>query len=653
MNIIAISVPLCAVFVLFIAYALSSWVSRAAAGTDKMKETASCIKEQIYVFRKQEYRILPFVLLVFFLFIGFLTDWKTGGLFLLGAILSVIASSKAMRAAILGNTRAAAYAKEGGMSRALRISFRSGAVFGLCTVGLALLGTGAVYLLLGAKMASFIAGLAFGASLTVAFECISGGLYLESMSYFFRKGGKLGDAAGMTADLFSSYIAAITAAIVISSTAVQLIPAAGNAFLLSPMTGTLYPLALLSIGAIGSALFGVFVRGKGGKVPSATLYIGVILNAVIVLIAGLALSWIFFEGINCGIAVVLGLIFGLTIGKITELISSVSGKHIIRLAGYSRNGTISVLLTGFAAALLSSIWPVLGLIIVVFLAKGVAGTYGIALAAVGALSVTGMMLAAEGFGLVNESAAWIARLTGLSNDVKSITDKLEAVGKRALTAGKGFSAGTAALTVAALLFAYATQSGLLESNLLTARAVIGLLAGCSMPFILSSLLLHTIGKNYDRSDEEKEKELASDEDIMRVVCNADEQVKEQRKFLSKTAMQETAAPILTTITAPFVVGILFGSQALAGFLTGAFCTGLLLVVICGNAGNLFGAVKKYIEADHYGGKGGDSHRAVLIGAHFGDVLNTVVGPSINALVKVMVIEALLFAPVFHAVGGLF
>jgi K(+)-stimulated pyrophosphate-energized sodium pump len=290
---------------------------------------------------------------------------------------------------------------------------------------------------------------------------------------------------------------------------------------------------------------------------------------------------------------------------------------------------------------------------VVFLAKGVAGTYGIALAAVGALSVTGMILAAEGFGLVNESAAWIARLTGLPNEVKNITDKLEAVGKRALTAGKGFSSGTAALTVAALLFAYATQSGLTESNLLTARTVIGLLIGSSVPFILSSLLLHTLGKNYDRTDEEKEKELASDEDIMRIVCSADEQVREQRGILSKTAMQETVVPVLLTIAAPFVIGILFGSQALAGFLTGAFCTGLLVVVICGNAGSLFGAVKKYIEADHYGGKGGESHRAVLIGAHFGDVLNTVIGPSVNALIKVMVIEALLFAPVFHAVGGLF
>ena len=650
MNVIAISVPLCAVFVLFIAYALSAWIAKAPEGTDRMREIADFIRETAFAFRKREYKMMIPIALVVFLLLALLLDWKTAGLFLLGILLSCAAGSVAAGSAAKGNLRAALLAKEGGFSRAQRIAFRSGAVFGLCAVGFGLLGSGIAFLVFGVKTASVIGGFGFGACLNVLFERIAETIHRKSMPAVLRKGTAIGEAAGMTADLFSSYTAAIIAIIMLSSTAVQIMPSFGNAFLLDPMTGALFPLSLLGVIAIGSALAAIIVRGKGGANPTATLHVGIAFNVVILLAASLILSWIFFEGLNCGLTVILGLLYALAVAQVTSMTSKDGGRNVKRISVFGGAGPVAVIQTVFSAAFFSSLWSVLLLAGVLFLAKAIAGTYGIALAAIGALSVTGMMLSAEGFGLVSDNAGWIARAAGISAEGKTVIEKLEMTGKRVVMSGKGFSTGAVALTLVALVFAYCGLSGLTSVDLMTSRGVIGILFGSTVPFLAVSLLLDSLARVAGNAGDKKdacETESFEEFDLRRA------EWKLREKTSSRNALKETANVGLLAIMAPLLTGLLFGTQALAGFLIGVMTTGLLLATATGNAGNLFENVKKYIEADHYGGRGSESHQASMIGERLGCGLKDLVGPSFNALARIMAVEAVLLAPVFQAVNGLF
>ncbi|MDD3349665.1 MAG: sodium/proton-translocating pyrophosphatase [Eubacteriales bacterium] len=649
MKIIAICLPISSVILLLVAYALSAWVKKAVKSNDMMQEIGDAIKLQVNVFRKKEFKMLLPLIFLSTLLVGLIVDWLTAAVFLLGMLLSFLASFLSVLAATGGNVRAAFLAKEGGLSRTMRLSFRSGAIIGLCTIGFCLLGSSVVFLALGVKTVFYIGGFGFGAALVSCFEQIGEGFFIKSLLEFQRKGSEVVTAAGLSADLFSSYAGAVIAAIVVSATAVQIMPAAGNAFLLDPMAGALFPLSLLTAGALGSILAVILVRGKGGDHATATLHIGIVFNAIVVLIAAFSLSWIFFQGINCALAVVLGLIFALTVGRIAEITSAMSSKQIKQIAEKSVSGAASVLMMGFSVAFLSSLWPVLCLVITIFAAKALAGIYGVALAAVGALSVTGMMLAAHSFGLVTENAGFVAKIVGISNDVKNTTDKLEATGRKTLMTGQGFSAAVTALTLIALFFAYTERAGLEVIDVLTSRAIIGLLIGSFLPFVFSSLLLNALAHKKALSDADKGGNDAGTEETL---CQMEEAEMTVRKALAKAAMKDSFIAIAIGVAVPFAVGIFLGTSALGGLLLGTFCSGTLHVLANESAGNLFSTVRKYIEADHYGGKGSEAHKACIIGDTFGDPLKSLIGPSLNTLIRMIAFEAVLFAPLLSKIGGL-
>ena len=654
--------PVLALIALLFAAYKAHYVSKAAPGNARMQEIASAIAEGANAFLMSEYKILAIFIVVLFVLIAVFINIGTAVCFIIGALFSIAAGFCGMKVATRANVRTANAAMESGMNKALSIAFSGGSVMGMCVVGLGLLGCSLIYIITGNYNILF--GFSLGASSIALFARVGGGIYTKAADVGADLVGKVeagipeddprnpaviadnvgdnvGDVAGMGADLFESYVGALVSALTLGVSAAGLFKGAG----------AIYPLIIAAFGILASVIATFFVRGKENANPHKALKMGSYVSAGIVAVVSVIMSYLFFGGIYCALAIIAGLIVGLVIGFMTEVYTSEDYRSVKRIAEQSETGSATTIISGVAVGMMSTWVPIVLICVGIYISYAVTDDlYGIALAAVGMLSTTGITVAVDAYGPIADNSGGIAEMSGLDHSVRNITDKLDAVGNTTAAMGKGFAIGSAALTALALFVSYATEVGLENIDLLSPHVVIGLLIGGMLPFAFSAMTMNSVSKAAYKMIEEVRRQFREIPGILEGKGKPD--YSSCVSISTRAALREMVAPGLMAVAVPLAVGILLGPAALGGLLAGSLVTGVLLAIYMSNSGGAWDNAKKYIEGGHNGGKGSEAHKAAVVGDTVGDPFKDTSGPSINILIKLMTVVALVFAPVFIKIGGL-
>lgn len=655
------------VIALAVAMMLSGAIGKASAGNDRMKEISGYIHEGAMAFLYREYKYLAAFILVVAIIISMFLSVSTAVCFIGGALFSICAGYLGMTVATKANVRTAEAARHG-MSEALKIAFSGGAVMGLGVVGLGIVGVTIAYFVFDRNI-DIVTGFGLGASSIALFARVGGGIYTKAADVGADLVGKVeagipeddprnpatiadnvgdnvGDVAGMGADLFESYVGAIISALTLGAVAYP------------QGEGVEFVFMLAVCGIIASIIGVMFARNSKSQNPQAALNSGTYIGGVIVIAAAAYLSSNLFGSLNAFYAIAAGLIVGMLIGKITEIYTSADYGSVKKIAQQSETGPATTIISGLAVGMYSTFWPMLficvGVIISFFVMGGATnpgmGLFGIALAAVGMLSTTGLTVAVDAYGPIADNAGGIAEMSELPHEVREITDKLDSVGNTTAAIGKGFAIGSAALTALALFSAYAHTVNLKVIDLLNPVTLVGLFIGATLPFVFGAMTMESVGKAAYQMIEEVRRQFREIPGLLEGKATAD-----YRKCVdisTAAALHEMMLPGILAIIAPIAMGFLFGTEALGGMVGGALSSGVLVAILMANAGGAWDNAKKYIESGVHGGKGSEAHKAAVTGDTVGDPFKDTSGPAMNILIKLMTIVALVFAPVLAVHGGI-
>ena len=649
-------------------------------GNQRMRDIGDAIREGATAFLRREYlALVPFVVIVTGV-LWVLIDWhtldetvpKTAISYLAGTICSASAGLIGMQVAVRANVRTAAAAMHG-LNPALRVAFNSGSVMGATVVGIGLMGVTILYLIF--HDITVVAGFGFGASSIALFARVGGGIFTKAADVGTDLVGKIeagipeddprnpgviadnvgdnvGDVAGMGADLFESYVGSIISTIALAGVGTVI---AGSGEVGWKDDKAVLPLLLAAAGILASIL-GTFIVRSGERAEFGQLlwalrrgiFAAAVLIAVfalvIVLVMDLEFEWFW--------AIIVGLAAGVIIGLATEYYTSYDYGPTQRVAETSQTGAATVMISGIATGMFSTLVPLIAIGLAIIIAFELAGFYGVALAGVGLLSTLGITLATDAYGPVADNAGGIAEQAELAPEVRQRTDALDALGNTTAATGKGFAIGSAALTSLALLAAYAsvkdpdTGVSLLDTgiNLLQHTTLVGLLIGAMLPFLFSALTMKAVGRAAYSIVNEVRRQFREIPGLMEGTARPE--YARCVDIATGGALKEMIIPGLMAVVAPIATGFILGTEALGGLLMGAVASGFMLAIMMASAGGAWDNAKKYVELGHYGGKGSEAHKAAVEGDLVGDPFKDTSGPSLNILLKLMAIVSLVFAPVF-------